>query len=29
MTVKELTKECGVSRNTFYYHFADIYDLLE
>ena len=29
ITVKELTESCGVSRMTFYYHFKDIYDLLE
>lgn len=28
ITVKEITAECGVTRNTFYYHFRDIYDLL-
>lgn len=29
ITVSELTAECGVSRMTFYYHFRDIYDLVE
>ena len=28
ITIKELTDACGVTRNTFYYHFQDIYDLL-
>lgn len=29
ITVGELTQTAGVSRKTFYYHFQDIYDLLE
>lgn len=29
ITVSELIKSCGVNRNTFYYHFEDIYDLLK
>ena len=28
VTVSALTKACGVSRGTFYYHFIDIYDLI-
>ncbi|MDC7218501.1 MAG: TetR/AcrR family transcriptional regulator C-terminal domain-containing protein [Spirochaetales bacterium] len=28
ITVKELSETCGVNRQTFYYHFQDIYDLL-
>jgi len=28
ITIKELTENCGVNRNTFYYHFQDIYSLL-
>lgn len=28
ITVKEIVEECGISRNTFYYHFGDIYALL-
>ncbi|MBQ6431116.1 MAG: TetR/AcrR family transcriptional regulator [Oscillospiraceae bacterium] len=24
ITVKEIVKECGVNRNTFYYHYADL-----
>lgn len=29
ITVSDLTEACGVNRQTFYYHFKDIYDLLE
>lgn len=29
ITVSELIKECDINRNTFYYHFRDIYDLLK
>lgn len=29
ITVKELVEECEVNRQTFYYHFQDIYDLVE
>ncbi len=29
ITVKDLVKGCGVSRQAFYYHFNDIYDLVE
>ncbi len=29
ITVLELTKRCDISPNTFYYHYADIYELLE
>jgi len=28
ITVKELTEACGISRNTFYYHFHDLYEVL-
>ena len=28
ITVKRLTDICGIKRQTFYYHFRDIYDLL-
>ena len=28
ISVMELSKKCGVSRKTFYYHYHDIYDLL-
>ena len=29
ITVKELVEECEVNRQTFYYHFQDVYALLE
>ena len=29
ITVKDLVELCGVNRQTFYYHFDDVYDLLE
>ena len=29
ITVKDIVQECGVNRNTFYYHFRDIPALLE
>lgn len=29
VTVSELIKDCNMNRNTFYYHFSDIYDLLK
>ena len=29
VTVSELIKDCNINRNTFYYHFSDIYDLLK
>ena len=29
ITITNITEECGVNRQTFYYHFKDIYDLLE
>ena len=28
ISVTTLSKRCGVSRKTFYYHFRDVYDLL-
>ena len=28
VTIRELADECGVNRQTFYYHFRDIYDLV-
>lgn len=28
ITVQELSSACGIKRQTFYYHFRDIYDLL-
>ena len=27
VTVKDITQDCGFNRQTFYYHFQDIYDL--
>lgn len=29
ITVKDIVEECGVNRQTFYYHFHDVYDLIE
>ena len=29
ITVKDIVNECGLNRQTFYYHFYDIYDLME
>ena len=29
ITVIDIAEDCGVNRQTFYYHFQDIYDLLE
>ena len=29
ITVKEIVDDCGINRNTFYYHYADIRALLE
>ena len=29
ITISELVSYCGINRKTFYYHFTDIYDLLE
>lgn len=29
ITINDLTEECGISRMAFYYHFKDIYDLVE
>ena len=29
ITIADLTDDCGVNRMTFYYHFKDIYDLVE
>ncbi|MGI6644708.1 MAG: TetR/AcrR family transcriptional regulator C-terminal domain-containing protein [Bacilli bacterium] len=28
ISVKSLTEQCGINRQTFYYHYRDIYDLL-
>ena len=27
ITVSELIRDCGINRNTFYYHFDDIYEI--
>lgn len=29
ISVREITEECGLNRQTFYYHFSDIYNQLE
>lgn len=29
ITVSDITDECGLNRQTFYYHFHDIYELIE
>lgn len=29
ITISNITDDCGVNRQTFYYHFKDVYDLLE
>ncbi len=29
ITIQDLTADCGISRMAFYYHFKDIYDLIE
>ncbi len=29
ITISDLTSDCGISRMAFYYHFKDIYDLVE
>jgi len=29
ITVTDIVDDCGINRNTFYYHFRDIYDLLD
>ncbi len=29
ITVKDIVTDCGINRNTFYYHYQDIYALLE
>lgn len=28
VTINDITRDCGISRMTFYYHFRDIYDLV-
>ena len=29
ITINDITEDCGINRMTFYYHFKDIYDLIE
>ncbi len=29
ITINDITSDCGISRMSFYYHFKDIYDLVE
>ncbi len=29
ITVRDIVEECGLTRNTFYYHYDDIFDLFE
>lgn len=29
ITIRDIIEDCDVNRNTFYYHFVDIYDLLK
>ena len=29
ITINDLVSDCGISRMSFYYHFKDIYDLVE
>lgn len=29
ISVKDIVEDCGINRNTFYYHFADMPDLVE
>ena len=29
ITISDITDDCGINRMTFYYHFQDIYDLIE
>ena len=29
ITIRDIAEECGISRMAFYYHFKDIYDLVE
>ena len=28
ITIRDITDECGLTRNTFYYHFHDVYELM-
>ena len=29
ITVRDIVEDCGLTRNTFYYHYEDIYDLFD
>ena len=29
ITISDIADDCGINRMTFYYHFKDIYDLVE
>ncbi|MCR5482104.1 MAG: TetR/AcrR family transcriptional regulator C-terminal domain-containing protein, partial [Clostridia bacterium] len=29
ISIREITEDCGINRQTFYYHFQDIYELIE
>lgn len=29
ITIQDIAEDCGINRMTFYYHFKDIYDLIE
>lgn len=29
ITINDITQKCGINRMTFYYHFSDIYELIE
>lgn len=29
ITIRDIVEECGINRNTFYYHFRDVPDLIE
>lgn len=29
ITISDITKKCGINRQTFYYHFRDIFDLIK
>ena len=29
ITINDITEKCGINRQTFYYHFHDVYELIE
>ena len=29
ITIADITQDCGINRMTFYYHFQDIFDLID